>query len=186
MRRSTIVMIAAGLGAGLGLFAPGPSRAASDATPLARAAGDSIAPAPPPGVTLAPAALDSGRAEAPIDSLRVPLLPDRIAVYYFHPTIRCEACRQCEAYAREALAAAFLPALRAGELEWRVFDFDEPVNQEWVERFQVDSSRLLVVEYVRGEVGRWVALDDIWYLLEDRAGYHRYVQEQVRRWLEGS
>jgi hypothetical protein len=176
MRRSIIAIIALGWVIGLGLLIPGPGRAVTDATPLVRAAGDS----------LAPAALDSGRAEVPIDSLRVPLLPDRIAIYYFHPTIRCEGCRTCEAFAREAVAAAFMPALRAGELEWRVFDFEEPVNREWVERFRIDSSRLLVVEFANGEVTRWIALDDTWYLLEDRAGYHRYVQEQVRNWLEGS
>jgi hypothetical protein len=146
-------------------------------------AGTSNSLAPASIDSLAPGARDS-LSPLPIDSVRVPLLPNRVAVYYFHSTIRCQACISCETYARESLAL-FLPALRAGALEWRVFNFEEPRHTAWVERFAIDSSRLIVAEYAEGEVARWQALDDIWYLLDDPAAYRAYVQGHLRPLLEG-
>ena len=51
---------------------------------------------PPPAVSVVTPAPDSASA-APADTTAPALLPDRVAAYYFHPTIRCHSSSGVEA-----------------------------------------------------------------------------------------
>jgi len=56
-----------------------------------------------------------------------PSVSDRTVVaYYFHGNFRCPTCRKIEALSREAVESGFPEDLKAGRLEWRVINVEEP------------------------------------------------------------
>ncbi|MBN2253386.1 MAG: hypothetical protein JW701_06780, partial [Kosmotogaceae bacterium] len=65
-----------------------------------------------------------------------PSLPvDYSVLYYFHGTIRCKACLDMEAYAKEALETHFNSQYKAGTLRWEVVNIDLPENYHYLEDY---------------------------------------------------
>ncbi len=120
-------------------------------------------------------------AVAPADSLLPELCPDRFAVYYFHPTLRCESCLRIEAWSHIAVERGFAEELKAGSLEWQVFNFEDKENVALAKLFGVEGSTLVVVQVLAGKPERWKALDDVWYLVGgEQAPFLEYVEREVR------
>ena len=101
-----------------------------------------------------------------------------IRVYYFHGTTRCATCKTIEAYAHETVAAAFAPDLKAGSLEWKVINVDEPANQHFVRDFQLYTRSVVVVD--AKDPKRFKVLDRVWQLVGDKAAFQKYVEQEIR------
>ena len=52
-----------------------------------------------------------------------------VTVYYFHGGVRCSNCINFEKYTGELMNTVFADAVKAGNLEWRVVNTDEPGNE---------------------------------------------------------
>jgi hypothetical protein len=104
--------------------------------------------------------------------------------YYFHRDFRCQTCLALEALCHEAVESGFPDELEDGSLEWRVVNVDEPENEHFVDRFQLYAQSLVVERYRNGEAGDWKNLEKIWDLMGNREEFTRYVQSEIRTFLE--
>lgn len=68
-----------------------------------------------------------------------------LVAYYFHGNFRCQTCRKIEALSREAVESGFPEDLKAGRLEWRVINVEEPGNEHFIQDYQLFSKSLVLV-----------------------------------------
>jgi len=131
-------------------------------------------------VTTAP---DSARA-ATADTTAPVLLPDRVAAYYFHPTIRCHSCRWIEASADSTIHAAFPAAIQEGRLEWRAFNFEEePEGRMLAEQLGLEGSTLVIAQLVDSEIVRSLHVDQAWYMVGKPKELYDHVCGRVTEYL---
>ena len=154
---------------------------------LAQAAGDAATPTSKKAETTAPAdaaAPDSTIAGTePNEATAVPP-PDRVVLYYFHRTARCDNCVLFEAYTASLVHAAFQPELSSGVLEWHVVNLDEDGNDVFVDRYALEGITLLSTVVVDGEERDSRPLDAIWWLVDDRQAFADYVASEIEADLE--
>ena len=114
----------------------------------------------------------------PAAAAEAPAASAGIRVYYFHGTTRCATCKTIEAYAHETVATAFAPDLKAGSLEWKTVNVDEPANQHFVRDFKLYTRSVVVVD--AKDPKRFKVLDRVWQLVGDKAAFQRYVEQEIR------
>ncbi len=125
-----------------------------------------------------PEIVGSGEHSVQEDSPTVPRA-DRVVVYYFHQTARCENCLKFEAYADEALRQFFAAELASGDLDWRVVNLDDTTNAHFVDDYALFESSI-IISNVRGEEEiNWRNLDAIWHLVNDKDRFIEYVAVEV-------
>lgn len=112
------------------------------------------------------------------------LMDSKVALYYFHGTARCPTCRKFESYSNEALQQAFAENLNNGRLEWKVVNVDEPGNQHYVSDYQLYSKSIVIVKIQDGEQLAWKNLNRIWELVRNKDAFIKYIQDEVRTYLE--
>lgn len=105
------------------------------------------------------------------------------AAYYFHGNIRCETCRAIEAQAKTAIRSGFDNELASGMLEWQAVNFDLPENAHFREEFGLTHSTLVLIERNGGQTKRFVALDRVWELVQDKSDFQSYVQTELSNWM---
>lgn len=116
---------------------------------------------------------------------RKPKPPARVlTVYYFHGTARCVSCRTIEALSEEAIKTGFPKELASGRIVWKVVDVDLEENRHFIDDYTLYTKSVVVVETHKGKQLRWKNLDRVWKLLKDRKAFIKYVQDDVRAWLE--
>lgn len=71
---------------------------------------------------------------------------DRIEVYYFHFTLRCEACLNIEARAKESLETLYPDYLKTGLISFQALNLDEAPNRELAKKLGVSGQALLLVK----------------------------------------
>jgi hypothetical protein len=104
---------------------------------------------------------------------------ERVEVYYFHRTARCESCLKFEAYAEETLRTSFAEALADGSLEWRVVNLDDTTNTHFIDDYDLFESSLVVSGVREGVETHWRKLDAIWTLVQDEEAFLAYVADEV-------
>ena len=105
--------------------------------------------------------------------------PDRVAVYYFHRTLRCDTCLKFEAYTGEVIRAAFADELDDRTLEWHVVNLDDPGSEHFVDDFHITESSVVAVEFRGGEQQEWANLDAIWSFVGDKPVFLSFIQSEV-------
>ena len=111
--------------------------------------------------------------------------PHVVRVYYFHGRARCATCLKIEALSSAAVSNGYAQEVRDGKVVWNVVDTDEPGNKHFVNDYQLYTKSLIVVDMVGDKQIRWKNLSNIWTLVRDEAAFTRYVQDEVRGYLEG-
>jgi hypothetical protein len=107
-------------------------------------------------------------------------------IYYFHRTIRCPSCEKIEALTKQAVDSGFAGDLAAGTFAWRVVNIDTPENAHFEKDYQLRAQSVVVSESNNGKELRWKNLDKVWDMLEDDAGFIRYVQDEIRSFAQES
>ena len=108
---------------------------------------------------------------------------NQVVAYYFHGTVRCEACLKIERLSRETLEQRFAPELAARQLVFASVNYDVPSNQVYVTKYKLPYPSLVVV---RGELRKdeqWKRLDQAPELVETPARLSEYVATEVGRFL---
>ncbi len=108
-----------------------------------------------------------------------------VRVYYFRTTNRCTSCRKIEAFTDEAIKGAFAQEIQDGKMIWQVVNVEDPGNRRYVQDYKLATKSVVVVDLVDGGQVRWKNLARIWELLGDPPAFARYVQDEVRQYLEG-
>jgi len=134
-----------------------------------RSGGPDAAPVPVPP--------DPGKPAAPAASLQ------KVVVYYFYGTARCYTCRKFEEYAGHVLQEDLADAVKAGRLEWRAINVDEPENEHFVRDYELAAKSIVVADLKGGKPARWKNLERIWELVRDREAFESYVRDEVKAYL---
>jgi hypothetical protein len=130
--------------------------------------------------------LKQGDMGEPGSSAEQQKLEESFVVYYFHRDVRCQTCTKLEALCQEAVKSGFSEELDDGLIWWRVLNVDEPVNEHFIDRFQLHSQSLVVERYRHGKRENWKNLEKIWDLLDEKEDFMTYVQSEIRVFLEES
>jgi hypothetical protein len=108
----------------------------------------------------------------------------QVIAYYFHPTVRREACTRMETRAEDVIRKEFPAHVALEEIVWRTANLDEPWNRDFVERYGLESSALVLVSTFDGrELGHRV-LDRLPLLVDDEEAFTEYVRTQLIAVLE--
>ena len=126
----------------------------------------------------------STAASAAAETNQVVPTDSKVVAYYFHGTNRCTTCRTIEAYAREAVQTGFGEALKAGKLEWRALNVEEPANRHFIKDYQLYTRSVVLVSFQGDKQLRWKNLEKVWELVGDKGPFTRYVQGEVKTFLE--
>jgi hypothetical protein len=116
-------------------------------------------------------------------SAPTPAVAPPVLVYYFHATTRCATCRTIEAYAHETVSTAFAADLKAGTLEWRAVNVDEPANRHFVRDYRLYTRSVVVVD--GKDPKRFKVLDQVWQLVHDKPAFQGYVERELRAFRRG-
>jgi hypothetical protein len=111
---------------------------------------------------------------------------DKIIAYYFHTTYRCPTCRRIEAYSKEAIDLGFARELADGKLEFRLVNVELLENRHFIQDFQLFTKSLVLVRMKDGKQVEWTNLSRVWELTGDHEAFLRYVQQEIRAYLEKS
>jgi hypothetical protein len=116
-----------------------------------------------------------------------PSVPGRTVVaYYFYGNFRCQTCRKIEAFSGEAVKSGFPEDLKAGRLEWRAINVEEPGNEHFIQNYQLFSKSLVLVAKEGSKQTRWKNLQKVWTLVGDKEAFIQYVQDEIRAYLGGA
>jgi thiol-disulfide isomerase/thioredoxin len=107
-----------------------------------------------------------------------------LIVYYLHGKVRCVTCNDIELSAKEAVESGFSPEIRAGRLEWRVVDYDEPGNEHLATDYEIAAPCVVLSSLRDGRQVSWKSLPEVWELIGDKPAFRAFVQKNVREQLE--
>ena len=107
-------------------------------------------------------------------------------VYYFHRTVRCPSCEKIEALAQKAVEDGFAGELADGRMQWRTINIDEPHNKHFEDDYRLQAQSVVLSQMHGGKETRWKNLEKVWDLLDDDAGFVRYVQDEIRAYIQGT
>lgn len=113
-------------------------------------------------------------------------VPPKVVVYYFHISFRCSSCKKIEAYSHEAIESGFAKELKDGRVAWCVVNLDDRANRHFIQDYQLFSKSLVLVKMKDGKQAEWKNLIKVWQLLGNREDFLRYVQAELRWYLEAS
>jgi hypothetical protein len=143
-------------------------------------------PDPQPGPQAACASAGSANPQVTSGNPAPPAVSPKVVAYYFHTTFRCSSCKKIEAYSREAIESGFAKELKEGKLQWCVINVDERTNRHFIQDYQLFSKSLVLVKMKDGKQAEWKNLMKVWQLLGNKEDFLRYVQGEVRSYLEAS
>jgi hypothetical protein len=138
------------------------------------AAGDVAAPTAEPPLAETAAAPETETAAS----------PGQVVVYYFYFGQRCATCLKIEKYTKEALEHGFAKELEEGSVVWRPTDTDLPGNRHFNDDYELFAKAVVVSDVRGGEEVRWKNLMKVWQLTGDKGLFAKYVQDEVRDYLE--
>jgi hypothetical protein len=110
----------------------------------------------------------------------------KVAVYYFHNAIRCATCMKMEDFSGLAIQAGFPNELKSGKIEWRVVNMQAPENRHFADDFKLRLSSLVIVRFKDGKQVEWSNLEKIWDHVGDITDFVKYVQSNVRAFLNAN
>ncbi len=111
---------------------------------------------------------------------------DRIIATYFHGDRRCATCRKLEAYSREALETGFAEELGDSTLVWRTVNYDRAENKHFLKDYGLFTKALVLSRTRSGEEVGWKNLDKIWELVRNKEDFIKYVQGEMRGFIDSS
>jgi hypothetical protein len=112
------------------------------------------------------------------------LQTNKIIAYYFHTTYRCATCRRIEAYSKEAIDFGFARELADGRLEFQLINVEKPENQHFAQDYKLFTKSLVLVRMKDGKQVEWTNLSRVWELTGEHEAFLRYVQREIRAYLE--
>ena len=129
---------------------------------------------------------EAGRAttETAPDGPCTPSPRRQLIAYYFHGKKRCEKCNTIEAYAREALETRFPDRLARNEIVWQAANMDDVWNQDFVERFGLSTSSLVLMDVEDGRELDHTVCRRVWDLTDDKETFFDYVQSEVEMFID--
>ncbi len=131
----------------------------------------------------------TGRETAPVPPAQVgpdtSLLPDRVDVYYFHVSKRCDACMTIERETENAVKKYYAAELASGKMRFLILNYDLPENKHFVGKYSIPFNTV-VLSKVRGgqEVDFYDLGAPIWKLTGEPDQLCEYIHEQIAWFMD--
>jgi hypothetical protein len=109
---------------------------------------------------------------------------DRVVVMYFHRTKRCPTCQKMGGYSEEAVTKGFADQIKDGKVEFHYIDFQAEENAEIVKSYKIAGPTLIVVRVAENKTAEYKNLTEIWSKVRDKEAFLKYVQDNVRGYME--
>lgn len=110
----------------------------------------------------------------------------KVIVYYFHGNFRCVSCRKLEGVSHEAVMTGFSEELKRDDLQWRTVNVEQSENQHYISDYRLFSRSLVLVKFRNGQQVEFKNLMKAWELLRNDEALKKYVQSEVRAYLQES
>jgi hypothetical protein len=123
-------------------------------------------------------------ANAPQSSNTVSDAKTKVIAFYFHGNFRCVSCRKLESVSRQAVQNGFTDQLKRGDLQWRTVNVEESANEHFISDYHLFSRSLVLVRFKDGKQVEYKNLMKAWELLRDDEALKKYVQSEVRSYLQ--
>lgn len=105
---------------------------------------------------------------------------ERLIVYCFHRSVRCNTCIKMEQYTKEALVSDFADQLEDGSIQCQVVDVEQPENDHFLDDYQFVGPAVVLV-WIHGEATtHWENLPDIVPLLDQKPLFMEYLRKRVQ------
>ena len=108
----------------------------------------------------------------------------KVVAYYFHGDFRCSNCYKIEKYSKEAIDKYFARELESGELEYKIVNVDEKLNEHFAKDYKLYTKSLVLSRVKAGEEVGYKNLEKVWNYLGDKEAFYNYVREEVAKFLE--
>ena len=108
---------------------------------------------------------------------------DKVVCYYFHGTARCHTCRKIESLTHTTLQEGFAVPLKAGRLEWRTINVEEPEHAHFVQDYRLTTRSVVLVRVRNGTAAEWKNLDRVWGLVRDEAAFVNYIRNETKAFM---
>lgn len=109
----------------------------------------------------------------------------RVIACYFHRTNRCPTCRKISTYVEESLKTGFADEMKSGDVALRMIDFQDPKNERYTSGYKISGPTLVILDVQGEKVVAWKPAPKVWSLVGKKDAFLKYVQEEVRGYLEG-
>lgn len=107
---------------------------------------------------------------------------EKLEVYYFHRTARCYSCQTIGQYVGETMAERYAGEIKAGKIDYREINVDEPENKEVARKYQATGSSLYINRIIDGQDN--IEQDAmVWRLIGDEAGFKKYLEGKIDSYL---
>ena len=130
-------------------------------------------------------AADSQTVSAKPDSAQIPVAEThQVLAYYFHGTRRCANCFKIESYTKEAIDSNFVSALKDSLLIFKIVNIDEKEYNHFIDDYKLYTKSVVLVDLHNGKQARWKNLEKVWDFLDDKAGFKKYITDEVNVFLK--
>lgn len=110
---------------------------------------------------------------------------EKIEVYHFHATRQCYSCKTVGAYAEETIKTYFYNELKSEKLVFASVNIDLPENKALAEKYEAKGSSLMIGVY--GKDGSFTKEENVnvWYKIDNKEDYMKYLKEVIEQKLSG-
>lgn len=108
----------------------------------------------------------------------------QVIACYFHRTVRCPTCLRIGAYVEEAVKTEFKAELKAGSVKMLMIDFQDEKNEKYTQAYRIAGPTLVLMDVHNGKVTSWKPAPKVWSFVGDKDEFFRYVQNEIRGYLE--
>ena len=108
----------------------------------------------------------------------------QVMACYFHRTVRCPTCRRISAYIEESVNTGFASQVKDGSVKMLMIDFQDAKNQKYTQAYQIAGPTLVLMDVHDGKVTSWKPAPKVWSLVGNKDEFFRYVQGEVKSYLE--
>jgi hypothetical protein len=108
----------------------------------------------------------------------------QVIACYFHRTVRCPTCKRIGTYIEESVSTGFAPQIKNGNVKMLMIDFQDARNQKYTEAYQISGPTLVLMDVHDGKVASWKPAPKVWSLVGNKDEFFRYVQGEVKSYLE--
>ncbi|MFB0532102.1 MAG: nitrophenyl compound nitroreductase subunit ArsF family protein [Desulfatiglandales bacterium] len=109
----------------------------------------------------------------------------KVIVFYFHGNVRCFTCKRIEQLTKEAVKEEFGEEMKNGAVEMKAINVEEPKNNHFIRDYRLYTRSVIVSDLKHGKQERWKNLLRVWELARNDEAFKRYVQKEVKVYLEG-
>ena len=109
---------------------------------------------------------------------------DRLDIYYFHATARCNSCLKIEKFTRSAIETGFENELKNGKIVFKMVNIEKQENKHFITDYELYTKSVIVQQIKGGKPVKWSNLDKIWDLLDNETRFSLYIQDEVKKMTE--